>query len=118
MGRGGGQPPGAGGNLGVDRCGQGRADSYTLVVGQTSNLAISPGSTPNCPATRSEATAPVALVSSAPIVTAAPANTPYQTSAEAGDGGQRPDQTASPWAVQVTAPWLIWRASRPRRFRA
>src|SRR4051812_39960490 len=34
--------PGAGGNIGVDAAAKSPADGYTLVMGQTSNLAISP----------------------------------------------------------------------------
>ena len=34
--------PGAGGNLGVDAAAKSPADGYTLVLGQTSNLAINP----------------------------------------------------------------------------
>jgi tripartite-type tricarboxylate transporter receptor subunit TctC len=34
--------PGAGGNLGVDAVAKSPADGYTLVMGQTSNLAINP----------------------------------------------------------------------------
>jgi tripartite-type tricarboxylate transporter receptor subunit TctC len=109
--------PGAGGNLGVDAAAKAAPDGYTLVMGQTSNLAINPCSTPSCPTTRSRSLAPVALVSSAPIVMAAPANTPYKTFADWWRR-PRPGPTASPWAIRATAPWPIWRASRPRRSRA
>ena len=34
--------PGAGGNLGVDAAAKSPADGYTIVLGQTSNLAINP----------------------------------------------------------------------------
>jgi tripartite-type tricarboxylate transporter receptor subunit TctC len=34
--------PGAGGNLGVDAVAKSPADGYTIVLGQTSNLAINP----------------------------------------------------------------------------
>ena len=34
--------PGAGGNLGVDAVAKSPADGYTLVIGQTSNIAINP----------------------------------------------------------------------------
>jgi len=34
--------PGAGGNLGVEQAVKSPADGYTLVIGQTSNLAINP----------------------------------------------------------------------------
>ncbi|MDH1252765.1 tripartite tricarboxylate transporter substrate binding protein [Comamonas thiooxydans] len=74
--------PGAGGNLGVDAAAKAAPDGYTLVMGQTSNLAINPWLYAKLPYDPIKSLAPVALVSSAPIVMAAPANTPYKTFAE------------------------------------
>uniref|UniRef100_UPI00209BE8E3 Bug family tripartite tricarboxylate transporter substrate binding protein n=2 Tax=Comamonadaceae TaxID=80864 RepID=UPI00209BE8E3 len=74
--------PGAGGNLGVDAAAKAAPDGYTLVMGQTSNLAINPWLYAKLPYDPIKSLAPVALVSSAPIVMAAPANTPYKTFAD------------------------------------
>ncbi len=71
--------PGAGGNLGVDAAAKATPDGYTLVMGQTSNLAINPSLYAKLPYNPLKDLAPVVLVSSAPIVMAAPANTPYKT---------------------------------------
>jgi tripartite-type tricarboxylate transporter receptor subunit TctC len=43
--------PGSGGNLGVDAAAK-SPDGYTLVMGQTSNLAINPTLYPSCRTTR------------------------------------------------------------------
>ncbi|WP_280190975.1 tripartite tricarboxylate transporter substrate binding protein [Delftia sp. PS-11] len=74
--------PGAGGNLGVDAVAKAAPDGYTLVMGQTSNLAINPALYAKLPYDPLKHLAPVALVSSAPIVMATPANSPYKTFAD------------------------------------
>ena len=74
--------PGAGGNLGVDATAKSAADGYTLVMGQTSNLAINPTLYPKLPYDPIKDLAPVALVSSSPIVMAAPANSRFKTFAD------------------------------------
>ncbi|WP_047216948.1 MULTISPECIES: Bug family tripartite tricarboxylate transporter substrate binding protein [Delftia] len=74
--------PGAGGNLGVDAVAKAAPDGHTLVMGQTSNLAINPSLYAKLPYDPLKDLVPVALVSSAPIVMAAPANSPYKTFAD------------------------------------
>lgn len=74
--------PGAGGNLGVDAAAKAAPDGYTLVMGQTSNLAINPSLYAKLPYDPLKDLVPVALVSSSPIVMAAPANSPYKTYAD------------------------------------
>ena len=74
--------PGAGGNLGVDAAAKAPADGYTLVMGQTSNLAINPTLYPRLPYDPLKDLVPVALVSSSPIVMAAPANSPFKSYAD------------------------------------
>lgn len=71
--------PGAGGNLGVDAAAKSAPDGYTLVMGQTSNLAINPSLYAKLPYDPIKDLAPVALVSSSPIVMAAPANSRLKT---------------------------------------
>ncbi|WP_287803958.1 tripartite tricarboxylate transporter substrate binding protein [Diaphorobacter sp.] len=74
--------PGAGGNLGVDAAAKSAPDGYTLVMGQTSNLAINPSLYAKLPYDPLKDLVPVALVSSSPIVMAAPAKSPYKTFAD------------------------------------
>ncbi len=74
--------PGAGGNLGVDAAAKSAPDGYTLVMGQTSNLAINPSLYAKLPYDPLKDQVPVALVSSSPIVMAAPAKSPYKTFAD------------------------------------
>lgn len=74
--------PGAGGNLGVDAAAKAQPDGYTLVMGQTSNLAINPALYAKLPYDPLKDLAPVALVSSSPIVMVTAANSPYKTIAD------------------------------------
>lgn len=74
--------PGAGGNLGVDAAAKSAPDGYTLVMGQTSNLAINPTLYPKLPYDPLKDLTPVALVSSSPIVMAAPVNSRFKTFAD------------------------------------
>ena len=62
--------PGAGGNLGVDAVAKADPDGYTLVMGQTSNLAINPTLYKKLPYDPLKDLAPVALVSSSPAMAA------------------------------------------------
>jgi tripartite-type tricarboxylate transporter receptor subunit TctC len=54
--------PGAGGNLGVDAVAKAPPDGYTIVLGQTSNLAINPRCTASCPYDPVKDLAPVGLL--------------------------------------------------------
>lgn len=74
--------PGAGGNLGVDAVAKAAPDGYTLVMGQTSNLAINPTLYPKLPYRPLKDLAPVALVSSSPIVMVAPLASPFKSFAD------------------------------------
>ncbi len=74
--------PGAGGNLGVDAASKAAPDGYTLVMGQTSNLAINPSLYAKLPYDPLKDLAPVALVSSSPIVMVAAATSRFKTFAD------------------------------------
>jgi tripartite-type tricarboxylate transporter receptor subunit TctC len=74
--------PGAGGNLGVDAAAKSPADGYTLVMGQTSNLAINPSLYAKLPYDPVKDLTPVSLVASSPLVIVASANSPYHSLAE------------------------------------
>jgi tripartite-type tricarboxylate transporter receptor subunit TctC len=74
--------PGSGGNLGVDAAAKATSDGYTLVLGQTSNLAINPTLYPKLPYDPRKDLAPIALVASAPLVLVVAADSPYKTLAD------------------------------------
>jgi len=75
--------PGAGGNLGVDAVAKAPADGYTLVLGQTSNLAINPTLYPKMPYDSQKDLAPIVLLANAPLVMVTGTGTPYKTLADA-----------------------------------
>jgi len=69
--------PGAGGNLGVEQAVKSPADGYTLLIGQTSNLAINPTLYVKLPYDSLKDLSPVALIVSAPVVFVVAANSRY-----------------------------------------
>ena len=71
--------PGAGGNLGVEQAVKSPPDGYTLVVGQTSNLAINPTLYAKLPYDPLKDLSPIALIVSAPVVLVVAANSPYKS---------------------------------------
>ncbi|MDQ0586525.1 Bug family tripartite tricarboxylate transporter substrate binding protein [Variovorax paradoxus] len=74
--------PGSGGNLGVDAAAKAAPDGYTLVLGQTSNLAINPTLYAKLPYNPEKDLAPIGLVASAPLVLVVAADSPYKTLAD------------------------------------
>jgi len=74
--------PGSGGNLGVDAAAKATPDGYTLVLGQTSNLAINPTLYPKLPYDPQKDLSPVTLVATAPLVLVVAADSPYKTLAD------------------------------------
>ena len=74
--------PGACGNLGVDQVAKAPADGYTLVMGQTSNLAINPTLYTKLPYDPLKDFTPVVLVANSPIVIAVPENSPFKNFAQ------------------------------------
>lgn len=75
--------PGAGGNLGVDAVAKAPADGYTLVLGQTSNLAINPTLYSKLPYDPQKDLVPIVLLANAPLVMVTSATSPYKTLADA-----------------------------------
>jgi tripartite-type tricarboxylate transporter receptor subunit TctC len=71
--------PGAGGNIGVDTAAKSPPDGYTLVMGQTSNLAISPSLYAKLPYDPVKDLVPVILVGSGPVALVVRADSPYRT---------------------------------------
>ena len=74
--------PGAGGNIGVDAAAKAQPDGYTLVMGQTSNLAISPTLYKKLPYDPLKDLAPIALVGEAPVALVVKADSKYKTLAD------------------------------------
>ena len=60
--------PGAGGNLGMDLGAKAEPDGYTIVMGESSNLAINPALYRKLPFDPAKDLAPVALVGTVPLV--------------------------------------------------
>jgi len=91
--------PGAGGNLGVDAVVKSPADGYTVVLGQSSNLAINPTLYAHLPYDPRKDLAPIVLLANAPLVMVTGTSMPYRTLADAVKAAQaRPGQVnfASP----------------------
>ncbi|MDM0115445.1 tripartite tricarboxylate transporter substrate binding protein [Variovorax sp. J22R133] len=74
--------PGSGGNLGVDAAAKAPPDGYTLVLGQTSNLAVNPTLYAKLPYNPQKDLTAVGLVASAPLVLVVATNSPYKTLAD------------------------------------
>jgi tripartite-type tricarboxylate transporter receptor subunit TctC len=74
--------PGAGGNIGVDAAAKSAPDGYTLVMGQTSNLAINPSLYKDLPYDPLKDLAPVVLVGEGPIALAVRNESPLKSVAD------------------------------------
>ena len=74
--------PGAGGNIGVDLAAKAPADGYTIVMGQTSNLAVNPTLYAKMPYDAIKDLAPIAAVADAPLVLVVASSSPFKTLAD------------------------------------
>jgi tripartite-type tricarboxylate transporter receptor subunit TctC len=74
--------PGAAGSIGVESVTKATPDGYTLVLGQTSNLAINPSLYPSLGYDPVKDLTPVALVASTPLVLVASPKATFKTLAE------------------------------------
>lgn len=91
--------PGAGGNLGVDAAAKAPADGYTIVIGQTSNLAINPTLYAKMPYDSQKDLAPIVMLATAPLVMVTGSGTPLKTLADAVNAAK-----AKPGAVNFASP--------------
>ena len=91
--------PGAGGNLGVDAVAKAPADGYTIVLGQTSNLAINPSLYSKLPYDPQKDLAPIVLLANAPLVMVTGTNSPYKNLADAVNAAR-----AKPGQVNFASP--------------
>ena len=73
---------GAGGNSGLQAATQATPDGYTMVMGQTSNLAINPALYSKLPYDPVRDFVPVSLVSASPIALVVSSKSPYKTIGE------------------------------------
>jgi tripartite-type tricarboxylate transporter receptor subunit TctC len=71
--------PGAGGNIGVEVAAKAPPDGYTLVMGQTSNLAINPTLYKKLPYDSIKDLAPISLVAAFPVTLVVSAKSPHKT---------------------------------------
>ncbi len=71
--------PGAGGNIGLDAAAKSPPDGYTIAMGQTSNLAVNPTLYSNLPFDPTRDFAPIALLSSQPLIVVVSAASPYKS---------------------------------------
>ena len=73
---------GAGGNIGLEAAAHATADGYTIAMGQTANLAVNPALYSSMPFDPLKDFAPIALISSQPLILVVAANSPYKTLAD------------------------------------
>jgi tripartite-type tricarboxylate transporter receptor subunit TctC len=71
--------PGAGGNIGVDAAAKSPPDGYTMVIGQTSNLTISPSLYSKLPYDPVKDLVPVVLLGSGPVALVVRADSRFKT---------------------------------------
>ncbi|HET9576496.1 MAG TPA: tripartite tricarboxylate transporter substrate binding protein [Usitatibacter sp.] len=74
--------PGAGGNIGLDALAKSPPDGYTIAMGQTANLAVNPALYGSMPFDPLKDFAPIALLSSQPLILVVDAKSPYKSLAE------------------------------------
>ena len=70
--------PGAGGNVGLDLAAKAAPDGYTIVQGQTSNLAVNPNLYAKLPYDPLRDFTPISMISSMPIAIMVWAKSPFQ----------------------------------------
>ncbi|HEX7888026.1 MAG TPA: tripartite tricarboxylate transporter substrate binding protein [Ramlibacter sp.] len=70
--------PGSGGNIGIDNVAKSPADGYSLVLGQTSNLAINPSLYAKLPYDPLKDLTPITKVASAPLTLVVSADSPLR----------------------------------------
>jgi tripartite-type tricarboxylate transporter receptor subunit TctC len=71
--------PGSGGNIGIDNAAKSSPDGYSLVIGQTSNLAINPALYSKLPYDPIKDLTPIGLIGNAALMLVVAANSPYRT---------------------------------------
>ena len=81
--------PGAGGNIGLDAVAKATADGYTIAMGQTANLAVNPALYSSMPFDPLKDFAPIAAISSQPLIVVVSSASPYKTFAQLVEGSRK-----------------------------
>ena len=81
--------PGAGGNIGLDATAKSPADGYTIAMGQTANLAVNPALYSSMPYDPLKDFAPIALVSSQPLILVVSTGSPYKSLKDLVDAAKK-----------------------------
>ena len=93
--------PGAAGDIAVNQLAKSPPDGYTVVLGQTSQLAINPSLYGNLPYDPIRDFVPVVLLANAPNVVVVPAASPYKSLADVVAAAKK-----SPDGMDVTTPGI------------
>ena len=93
--------PGAAGNIAVNQLAKSPPDGYTIVLGQTSQLAINPSLYGNLPYDPIKDFVPVVLLADAPNVVVVPASSPYKSLADVVAAAKK-----SPDGMDFTTPGI------------
>jgi tripartite-type tricarboxylate transporter receptor subunit TctC len=80
--------PGAGGNIGLETAAKSPPDGYTIAMGQTANLAVNPALYSSMPFDPLKDFAPIAMISSQPLILVVDAKSPYKTLKELVDAAK------------------------------
>ena len=81
--------PGAGGNIGLDAAAKSPPDGYTIAMGQTANLAVNPALYSSLPFDPLKDFAPIALLSSQPLIVVVSAASPYKSLKDLVDAAKK-----------------------------
>jgi tripartite-type tricarboxylate transporter receptor subunit TctC len=81
--------PGAGGNIGLDALAKSPPDGYTIAMGQTANLAVNPALYSTMPFDPLKDFAPIALISSQPLILVVASNSPYKSLKDLVDAAKK-----------------------------
>jgi tripartite-type tricarboxylate transporter receptor subunit TctC len=91
--------PGAGGNVGLDAAAHAPKDGYTIAMGQTANLAVNPALYSNMTFDPLKDFAPIALISSQPLILVVDAKSPYKSLKDLVDAAKK-----DPGKVNMASP--------------
>jgi tripartite-type tricarboxylate transporter receptor subunit TctC len=90
--------PGAGGNIGLDAAAKSAPDGYTIAMGQTANLAVNPALYSSMPYDPLKDFAPIALVSSQPLILVVNTGSAFKTLKDLVDAAK-----ASPGKINMAS---------------
>src|SRR5690349_11349586 len=91
--------PGAGGNVGLDAAAHAAPDGYTIAMGQTANLAVNPALYSSMTFDPLKDFAPIALISSQPLILVVDAKSPYKSLKDLVDAAKK-----SPGKINMASP--------------